>query len=248
MAEKRRFFDVWIVETNTVYREVPYTVVTDWIQQGRLLPDDKLKPSGTAEWFRLGGMPALAAFLPKSEPHRAEDQFEALEAVQVDFTWKRRPPDEDEDVDMIPLIDISLVLLIFFMMAAAIRNVQAYIDTPQALHKLDTLSKGMYSLGLVKGQPGEPPVLYSLGHEKEILVTATPEWNTLIVPRIKKELENVVGEVRWNVRADRALPFETVRDIPRKLGELEESINETRPEPARRLRFTIHTEVQERKR
>ena len=31
MAQKRRFIDVWIVESNTVYREVPFTVVTDWI-------------------------------------------------------------------------------------------------------------------------------------------------------------------------------------------------------------------------
>ena len=29
MAAKRRFLDVWIIETNTVYREVPFEVVTD---------------------------------------------------------------------------------------------------------------------------------------------------------------------------------------------------------------------------
>ena len=39
MAEKRRFFDVWIIETNQVYKEVPYTVVADWVQQGRLLEE-----------------------------------------------------------------------------------------------------------------------------------------------------------------------------------------------------------------
>ena len=40
MVEKRRFLDVWIVETNTVYQEVPFDVVTDWLQQGRLLDDE----------------------------------------------------------------------------------------------------------------------------------------------------------------------------------------------------------------
>ena len=54
MAEKRRFLDVWIVEANTVYREVPFDVVADWVQQGRLLEDDMLRPSGTADWRRLG--------------------------------------------------------------------------------------------------------------------------------------------------------------------------------------------------
>jgi hypothetical protein len=36
MAKKPQVFDVWVVETNTVYKQVPYTVVTDWAQQGRL--------------------------------------------------------------------------------------------------------------------------------------------------------------------------------------------------------------------
>ena len=89
MAEKRRFLDVWIVESNTVYKEVPFTVVIDWVQQGRLLEDDKVKPSGTAEWFRLGGSPDFAPYFPHPEPFRAEDQAEALEPVHLDFAWKR---------------------------------------------------------------------------------------------------------------------------------------------------------------
>src|SRR5215470_9995950 len=119
MTEKRRFLDVWIVESNTVYREVPFTVVADWVQQGRLLEDDMLRPSGTAEWSRVGGSPDFAPYLPKAEPFRAEDQAEALEPVQLDFQWKKsREGEGDEDVDMIPLIDVSLVLLIFFMLTA----------------------------------------------------------------------------------------------------------------------------------
>ena len=30
MAEKRRFYDVWIIEANTVYREVPFDAVADF--------------------------------------------------------------------------------------------------------------------------------------------------------------------------------------------------------------------------
>src|SRR6266576_7149188 len=150
MAEpQRRFLDVWIVESNTVYREVPYTVVTDWVQQGRLLEDDRLKPSGSAQWIRLGDTNAFASFLPKVEPFRVEDQAEALEPVQVDFTWKRRRGDEDDDVDMIPLIDISLVLLIFFMMTASISSgFFVNINTPAAKHKLDTIAQDSYWLGI----------------------------------------------------------------------------------------------------
>ena len=39
MADKKRLLDVWIVGINMVYREVPFAVVTDWLQQGRLLVD-----------------------------------------------------------------------------------------------------------------------------------------------------------------------------------------------------------------
>src|SRR3954453_11033791 len=119
MAEERRFLDVWIVESNTVYREVPFTVVADWIQQGRLLEDDMLRPSGTAEWMKVGTSPTFAPYLPKAMPQGAEDQAEAMEPVALDFAWKKRHDEEDDDVDMIPLIDVSLVLLIFFMMTAS---------------------------------------------------------------------------------------------------------------------------------
>src|SRR5262249_51504790 len=135
MAEKRRFLDVWLVETNTVYREVPFAVVADWVQQSRLLPEDMLRPSGTAQWFRVGSSPEFAPYIPRSEPYRVEDKAEALEPVQRDFAWKPKRDDEDDDVDMIPLIDISLVLLIFFIMTGGIAGA-FLIDTPTALNGL----------------------------------------------------------------------------------------------------------------
>ena len=132
MAEKRRFLDVWIIESNTVYREVPFTVVADWVQQGRLLEDDKLRPSGTAEWFRVGGSADFKPYLPRPEPYRVDDQAEALEPVELDFRWKKRHDEDEGDVDMIPLIDVSLVLLIFFMLTASGAGLAAFVPTPPA--------------------------------------------------------------------------------------------------------------------
>jgi biopolymer transport protein ExbD len=129
MAEKRRFLDVWIVETNTVYQEVPFEVVCDWVQQGRLLADDMVRPSGTREWYRLGGYGDFAPYFPRPEPHRAEDAAEALEPVETGFSWRRPLEEEDDDVDMIPLIDVSLVLLIFFMLTAT--AVAAGMEAPR---------------------------------------------------------------------------------------------------------------------
>src|SRR5271166_1785343 len=109
MAEKQvRSLDVWIIDSNTVYKDVPYTVVVNWIQEGRLLEDDQVRTPKTKEWKRIADIPGMAVYLPKAEPLRATDQAEALESVELDFAWKKPPADEDEEVDMIPLIDVSL--------------------------------------------------------------------------------------------------------------------------------------------
>src|SRR6516165_7132485 len=160
MAEKRRFLDVWIVDSNTVYREVPFTVVADWVQQGRLLEDDKLCPSGTKKWERVGDSAEFKPYLPRSEPFRAEDQAEALEGVHLDFAWKKPHADEDDDVDMIPLIDISLVLLIFFMMTASGVGIAGMVATPPTEFGQETAVADTVMIGVNLDNNDEP--VYSL--------------------------------------------------------------------------------------
>lgn len=169
MAEKRRFLDVWIIESNTVYREVPFSVVIDWIQQGRLLPDDQLRWSGQKDWFKLGGVPAFTAYLPQADFTRADDRAEALERVELDFSYKPAASEEDEDVDMIPLIDVSLVLLIFFIMTAS-TAAGAFILMPPA-HQFDqTKDPWMYWIG-INFQPEDRSVYYLLGRGTESQAT-----------------------------------------------------------------------------
>ena len=160
MAAKVRTLDVWIVESNTVYRDVPFTVVSDWIQQGRLLGDDRGRQSAKGEWIPLGDVPELSPYFPKVAAYRAEDRAEALQPVQMDFGWKQRGGEEDEDFDMIPLIDVSLVLLIFFIMTATVASSQSPIKTPGAKWG-HNLVKTKYWIGMNKGAGGE--LIYSLG-------------------------------------------------------------------------------------
>lgn len=257
MAEKRKFLDVWIVESNTVYREVPITVVMDWTQQGRLLEDDKLRTSGTEKWQRLGDIRALAAFLPKSEPMRAEDQAEALEPVEVDFTWKRPSGDEDDDPDMIPLIDISLVLLIFFMMTAAVSSGYfSPIKTPGAKHQLAQITKDMLWVGVdtkgkegktENGADGKPATFYSLGIENTVLEPPTPNVNDVLGKLDGFIAEKTLaGEIRLRIRANENLPIETVSKTTLELQGLEQKLNRQR-DKASRLSFVISGEVSEPK-
>ena len=159
MAKKKNL-DVWITEGNTVYKDVPFTVVADWVQEGRLLENDQVRLPGTEKWFPLGKVPQLAVYLPRAEPMRSDDQAEALEPVEVEFSWKPHAGDEDDDVDMIPLIDISLVLLIFFIMTTTVAVASSSILVPETEHGSVLAGPGMVWIGIDKaGDAAE----YSIG-------------------------------------------------------------------------------------
>jgi biopolymer transport protein ExbD len=224
MAEKRKFLDVWIVESNTVYREVPYTVVTDWVQQGRLLEDDRLKPSGSAQWIRLGDTNAFASFLPKVEPFRVEDQAEALEPVQVDFTWKRRRSDEDDDVDMIPLIDISLVLLIFFMMTAAVGGAGTLIATPQAQYKLLSSDPEIIWVGITLDKDKQPEYTMGKGEGGQGESFASRDE---LIKAMEKMLQEPRQPTKISIRGDHRVPFDVVRDMTVQLGRFQRTAKVT---------------------
>jgi biopolymer transport protein ExbD len=138
MADQTKFFfDVWLTHAGTVYRSVPFGVVTDWIQQGRLLDDDRVRPVGTEQWFILGEVPAFASFIPKPDELRTDQQAEALEPVESSFSWGKKEEGEEADPDMIPLIDVSLVLLIFFMITSTVAVATSRIKTPAAKNIVD---------------------------------------------------------------------------------------------------------------
>jgi biopolymer transport protein ExbD len=252
---KTRFLDVWIVELKTVYREVPFAVVTDWLQQGRLLTDDRVRLSGTADWRIVGKIPTLAAFLPKPEPGRADDQAEALEPVETGFRWHRRGEEEDDDVDMIPLIDISLVLLIFFMMTASVTSgIASPIPTPGAKHQLAAISKDMFFVGIdlkgpkgevEKGADGKPLPWYSFG--KETKQTMKPAQDLGAVRQALKEAvdkEDLIGEVRVRLRGHREATVETINAVTLEIQGLELQMNRERP-AERKISFTVLGEVSE---
>jgi len=213
MAEKRRFLDVWIVESNTVYKEVPYTVVVDWVQQGRLLEEDNIKASGTKDWKRIGDSSDVAAFLPRQDPLTAEDQAEALEPVSLDFAWKKHHEEEDDDVDMIPLIDVSLVLLIFFMLTASSVGSTSFVDTPatewgQTVDNPDALridinreadGSAVYALGT-----GDKPA------DKEDADLRTPKE---VLDRLAARLARVTGQVEVVINAHKDLPARYARQL-----------------------------------
>jgi biopolymer transport protein ExbD len=213
VAEKKRFLDLWILETNTVYKEVPYAVVTDWLQQGRLLEDDKAKPSGTKDWQRLGDLLEMQPFLPRAEVDRPDDQAEALEAVHLDFAYKKPSDQEDDDVDMIPLIDVSLVLLVFFMLTASGLAVVSPVETPQTEHGVMADAKEGLSIDINRDADGNPVYALRVGdHGPE------PEERDLsslaaILDRLKARLVKMPDRTELVINAHKDLKAKVARDL-----------------------------------
>jgi biopolymer transport protein ExbD len=124
-AKLPQAFDVWLVATDTVYKGVPSHVTVSWAEQGRLGVNDKLRPSATElAWVTAGDHPQVSGFLfRQGAPATAEyssDLAEQMAAVELGTGFGHKPEEEEDDPDMIPLIDVSLVLLVFFMMTASV--------------------------------------------------------------------------------------------------------------------------------
>lgn len=219
MSEKRRFLDVWIIESNTVYREVPFQVVADWVQQGRLLENDMLRRSGTAEWFPVGGSSDFSPYLPRAEPFRVDDTAEALEPVELDFRWKKRHDEEDDDVDMIPLIDVSLVLLIFFMLTASSAGLAALVPTPQA--EYGTLLIGGVQLNInLEGDGDNRQPVYSLSVDNRLLdreKDSNLQTMAALLSRVEEYLANQPERVEVTINAHPDVKSGLVRELITRL-------------------------------
>lgn len=239
MAAKVKNLDVWLTEGNTVYKDVPFTVIIDWIQQGRLLEDDQVRPAGTEKWYRIAASKALAAYLPHPEPTRVEDQAEALEPVAVDFAWKPPRGSEEDDPDMIPLIDISLVLLVFFMMTSTVIIAATNINVPPAEFAALQNPVGVWWVGIDRrvlegGRDGPPS--YSFGKEEK---PPDADNRDLTEAQVVEKLgailkaENAPANIR--IAADGRLPADVVMNMTAALEQLRPYVRE------------IHAEVSERR-
>jgi len=212
---KKFFFDVWLAQGKTVYRDVPYEVVTDWLQQGRLLGDDRVRPAKTEEWFLVDKVPAFAGFVPKNDPLRTDVQAEALEPVESGFAWGGGEEAEEADPDMIPLIDVSLVLLIFFMMTSTVSSVVSAIKVPEIVSQVDRVDNvKLINVGINFVSDAEP-ASYSLHWLLED-GSKGGENNLSEADTLKKiddimEKQSLVPEIR--VAAHKDLNFDLIKKV-----------------------------------
>lgn len=233
-------YDVWLVAANTVYKGVPYGVVSGWAGQGRIGANDKLRPAGSNEpWVLVSQVELIADYLAEEQSVSSGggDLAESLEPVEIDPAWPKSIDDDDDDVDMIPLIDISLVLLIFFMMTAAV-SAFSPVQVP-ALVSGTEMSESNDGMAVFIDQGPDKQPLYSLqvGNNKPEVDSSAPGDKEKLIAMLDSKLGQFERTPIVRIACHEALPR-------RYIGELCADLQK-RVEDGRILRYIA--EVNEKK-
>jgi biopolymer transport protein ExbD len=239
-AKTARAFDVWFVTANTVYKAVPYNVVADWTQQGRLAPTDMVRPAGTEEaWSKVSEHDLLADFVPRAAtakrvvaaaPVAAAVPSEvvpsaapgATEGEAVELPEPEEPPsksrfEDDDEVDMIPLIDISMVLLVFFILVQA-AGALAPVDVPEMKYA-GQLTADPEAITITIDKLNTEEVFYSVrlgpGAPKASAdMLKTPEQ---AIEALRAELSGTTRPPEVRIACRKELPRERVYELRRML-------------------------------
>lgn len=249
MARPSKSYDVWFLSAEIVYKGVPFQVVADWVTAGRLSSQDRVRPAGESSWILIADHELLAPYLSVPADSQRITSGEAgispsdtrpiTDAEEVDaeeFRLRRAGWHEEDDPDMIPLIDISLVLLIFFMMIRA-AGALSPVDVPD-MQFAGELSKSPNTITIAIEKRTPTEVVYSVrvGENpptEEFSSLPTPEAAILALDRYLQEAQQP-PDVRIACAKD--LPNERVYELVREL----------KPRKARNLINSYDAEVNEK--
>ena len=235
-APRVKAFDVWFVAANTVYKQVPYGVVADWTGQGRLAASDMIRPAGSTEpWQRVDKNRLLADYLPRAAPPvvavaaagaSPEAEAQAAEAHGGgDEHWPHPKAEEDDEVDMIPLIDISMVLLVFFIMMQSSKALDP-VDIPDMVYA-GKLNANATAITIVIDKASETDIKYSV----RVGETETPENSNLkgpdarkkVLEKMREQFPDVPQPREVRITCHRELPSERVFELMEDLRPFKES-------------------------
>lgn len=220
MAKSPDKFDVWFVAADQVYRAVPWAVVSGWAEQGRLAAADRVRPaSSTTAWLKVADEPRLSGFLFDPDRHRGESAGDGA-PIELDVGLRKRAREiEDDEVDMIPLIDVSLVLLVFFMLTTVVAAVSP-VAVPEMNYAQEFAVEADSITVQIDKLPGGDEHFYALRLGDS---GPTPDDNNLLslgelMARLDKRLaeRNVPPEVRIACHGE--LPGGLVREVTEQLN------------------------------
>ena len=135
----RKAMHLRIVSQNKLMGPLPLDVLVQMAAEGRICAEDLVRPGGSRTWLHVTEVPELAARLaasPVAEPSPPlDDDADLAEAgdARAPLRIGRRRRYEEAAMDMAPMIDVTFLLLIFFMLTNSLAN-QAAMAVPEAVH------------------------------------------------------------------------------------------------------------------
>ncbi len=234
-AKPPKAFDVWFVTANTVYKAVPYNVVAEWTLGGRLAGTDMVRPTGSeTPWVPVEKYELLSDYIPRAAVN-VEPAPGAVEGAPAPAAPAGQKPvelpdpepgpskprfEEDDEVDMIPLIDISMVLLVFFILIQA-AGALAPVDVPEMKYG-GQLSNDPEAITITIEKLNTESVYYSVrvggssprsGHDQ----LQTPE---AAIKALNEALSGATRPPEVRIACRKDLPRERVYELRRELEPL----------------------------
>ncbi len=137
---------------------------------------------------------------------------------------RRRKRREDPEMDITPMIDITFLLLIFFLVASRLTE-EAYVELPRAQNGVAVSNDDSLVVTLTKGS-GEDAVIY-LGdgaYEDSKLTAAGDEARQEAIERYIEQGLSVGSKQQLLIKAEEGVRHRDVARIARAAGGVETSV------------------------
>ena len=113
----------------------------------------------------------------------------------------RRPRRAMAEINVVPYIDVMLVLLIIFMITAPLMSHKIKVELPEAnLDKKDDLA------------PEVPPITLAITQEGKLYWNDEPVTTQLLESRLSVEAQKT-PQPQINVRGDKTTKYRTIKDV-----------------------------------
>ncbi len=135
-------------------------------------------------------------------------------------SWRRgRRQEEETDIDITPMIDMTFLLLIFFLVTSRI-NTQGAVDLPQAHHGTAVPEKNSVIITIVQADGGSSRVYRGKGSQEEQLFSAPNlvQEEAAIGEYLQQELTRGSGKDQVLIYASRGVKHREVSRVSSIVG------------------------------
>lgn len=115
-------------DSKKVYKNLPFSTIKVWILEARIEPQDYVTNAQLQKWVKVSSLKSLQSYF-------SSNTSDVISSRDVRFAWSNSDEEEGVDIDLTPMIDVTFLLLIFFMVTAtfAVHEVMG-IKVPKAKH------------------------------------------------------------------------------------------------------------------